>query len=106
MRVLLGNQEKIQRLHKQVAGVILVTGKLERGCATQAFRWTTTCATREFLMVVMRSRIFPLRLPAPVRLNGDRSEQWQDRGDNLAAWIRVTILGEMRNEIRIPRAIR
>jgi hypothetical protein len=25
---------------------------------------------------------------------------------HLAAWIRVTILGEMRNEIRILRAIR
>jgi hypothetical protein len=57
-------------------------------------------------MVAMRSRILQLRLPAPVRLNGDRLELWPDREDNLAAWIRVTILGEMRNEIRIPRAIR
>ena len=84
----------------------MATGKLERERATQAYRWTTTCATREFLMVAMRSRIFQLRLPAPERLNGDRSEQWQDREDNLAAWIRVTILGEMRNEIRTRRAIR
>ena len=106
MRVLLGNQAKIQRPHKQVAGVILATGKQERGHATQAFRWIATCATREFLMVVVRSRIFQLRLPAPVRLNGDRSEQWPDREDNLAAWIRVTILGEMRNEIRTLRAVR
>jgi len=72
--VLLENQTKIQRQHKQVAGVILATGKLERGRATQVFRWTTICATREFLMVAMRSRIFQLRLPVPGRLNDDRSE--------------------------------
>jgi hypothetical protein len=86
--------------------VILATGKQARERATQAFRWTTTCATRESLMVAMRSRILQLRLPALGQLNSDQSEQWQDREDNLAAWIHVMILGEMRNEIRIPRAIR
>jgi hypothetical protein len=79
VRVLLGNQAKLPRALKKVAGVILATGKQERVRATQAFRWTTTCATREFLMVAMRSLIFQLRLPAPVRLNGDRLELWPDR---------------------------
>lgn len=96
---------ELRRLHEKLGRLTLAAGKREQARADRAFRWTTTCANREFSMVVACNQTSPFRLPAPGRWIGGRWEQWRGRCAHLAAMIRVRMRDAMHNEIRMPRIV-